>query len=215
MNTLLLARLLGLMWKLLVPLFTAVLMSQTVAAGTADHVSALSFDQAVVPAPTVKHRASADIEMANEQFVCERWIYRPPEQRKDGLLKLAQNNLGASRSVVALETEDWFSGASGVDVLESGAGDDVLADETRSSELLIIVGEGAGSVADAQRVRDFGDGLGRIRFIGDLQFKDLQISDDGSGNAVIFDTKNNQYIAVIDKTSSSYLTASEFSFSEQ
>lgn len=215
MNTLLLARLAGLMRKSLVALVTAVLVSQTAAAGAADYVSALSFERSLVHAPTEEHWVSFETKMTSEQPESDGCGQRPSVQRIAENLMLAQNNLGASRLVVARGPEDSLSGASGVDVLESGAGDDFLADGFGSSELLFIAGVGSGSIADAQRVRDFEDGLDLITITGDLQFKDLQIIGDGSGNTVIFDSKNNQYIAVVDRTNASTLTAIDFSFSEQ
>lgn len=107
---------------------------------------------------------------------------------------------------------DVIIGGAGSDRLFGGVDRDLLTGGSDADKFVFAAGEGGVLLSDADRISDFQDGDDKIVITGGLTFGDLTISDDGSGNATIFDNVNNQYIAVINGVSSASLSASDFIF---
>ncbi|MEO0980395.1 MAG: DUF5801 repeats-in-toxin domain-containing protein, partial [Pseudomonadota bacterium] len=126
---------------------------------------------------------------------------------------------------------DFIIGLGGSDTIFGGAGNDELygwiddgnklaggEDQDRlfggfgADEFVFAAGEGGNTAADADVVFFFQNGTDKITITGGLTFADLLISDDAFGNATIFDTVNNQYVAVVNGVSSSSLDSSDFLF---
>ncbi|WP_434051449.1 MAG: DUF5801 repeats-in-toxin domain-containing protein [Roseibium sp.] len=121
--------------------------------------------------------------------------------------------LGGSDTLIGGEGNDELYGILGNNKLIGGAGQDLLVSGAGSDELVFAAGEGSATAAGADRIQFYKDGSDTITITGGLTFADLVIGDDGAGNTTIFDTVNNQYVAVLTGISSAVLDASDFSFS--
>ncbi len=92
---------------------------------------------------------------------------------------------------------DTLRGNGGNDTLGGGAGRDMLTGGTGRDTFLFVSGEGSSSLGGADRVTDFENGRDRIEIQGVDNPADIEIRTNGS-DAVLFDTANNQYVAVIE-----------------
>lgn len=111
--------------------------------------------------------------------------------------------------------KDQLLGGAGTDTLAGGPDEDILKGNADADEFVFAANDGATALADADLIQDFEDGLDKIRITGGPSFNHLTISDDGSGNATVFDNANNKYVVVVQNTPASALTASDFIFSAQ
>ncbi|WP_299481206.1 DUF5801 repeats-in-toxin domain-containing protein [uncultured Roseibium sp.] len=121
--------------------------------------------------------------------------------------------LGGSDTLIGGEGNDELYAILGNNKLIGGAGQDLLVSGAGSDEFVFAAGEGSATAAGADRIQFYKDGLDTIVITGGLTFADLVIGDDGAGNAAIFETVNNQFVAVLTGISSAVLTSSDFSFS--
>lgn len=96
--------------------------------------------------------------------------------------------------------------------LAGGVDQDTLFSGIGADEFVFAAGEGSATLADADQIRFFQDGIDKIVITGGITFADLTISDDGFGNAAIYDNVNNQYVALVTLNSASILSAADFTF---
>ncbi|MBI3096424.1 MAG: M10 family metallopeptidase C-terminal domain-containing protein, partial [Rhodocyclales bacterium] len=98
---------------------------------------------------------------------------------------------------------DILRGGSGADRLVGGAGADVF---------VFAAGDGGATLAAADMLYDFEDGIDRIALAGGLEFADLTFSQgngtDTSANNTVIHTGNGEYLAVLLGTSA--ITAVDF-----
>ncbi|MEL6494791.1 MAG: CAP domain-containing protein [Cyanobacteria bacterium J06623_7] len=102
------------------------------------------------------------------------------------------------------QMSDNLQGGSGNDILYGGAGSDILVG---NSGVDVFVLE---SVAGTDTILDFNDGIDYLSLDGALNFADLNITNHSGGGVAIFNTNNNQLLAIVNNVSAADLTTADF-----
>ena len=107
---------------------------------------------------------------------------------------------------------DTLLGGAGADILRGGSGADRLVGGAGADVFVFAAGDGGATLAAADMLYDFEDGIDRIALAGGLDFADLTISQgngtDTSANNTVIRTGNGEYLAVLLGTSA--ITAVDF-----
>ncbi|MFA7293744.1 MAG: M10 family metallopeptidase [Rhodocyclaceae bacterium] len=131
----------------------------------------------------------------------------------DGIGNDSDNLLRGNRGhneLSGLGGNDTLLGGAGADVLQGGTGADRLVGGAGADVFVFATGDGGASLAAADLLYDFEDGVDRIALAGGLDFADLTFSPaDGTGNTVI-GTNSGEYLVVLLHTSASAITALDF-----
>ncbi|MDZ4254018.1 MAG: hypothetical protein U1A72_15720, partial [Sulfuritalea sp.] len=110
---------------------------------------------------------------------------------------------------------DTLLGGAGADVLQGGTGADRLVGGAGGDVFVFAAGDGGSTLAGADILYDFEDGIDRIALAGGLDFAGLVISQgngtDTAASSTVIGTSNGEYLAVLLSTSSSSITALDFS----
>ncbi|MDZ4255531.1 MAG: putative Ig domain-containing protein [Sulfuritalea sp.] len=109
---------------------------------------------------------------------------------------------------------DTQLGGAGADVQNGGTGADRLLGGAGADSFVFAAGDGGPTLAAADLLYDFEDGIDRIALTGGLDFADLSISqgngiDTATGNTVI-GTGSGEYLVVLLHTSASAITGVDF-----
>ncbi len=109
---------------------------------------------------------------------------------------------------------DTLLGGAGADVLQGGTGADRLVGGAGADVFVFAAGDGGTSLAAADMLYDFEDGIDRIALAGGLDFANLTITqgdgtDTAAGNTVI-GTSSGEYLAVLLNTSTGTITGLDF-----
>jgi Ca2+-binding RTX toxin-like protein len=93
---------------------------------------------------------------------------------------------------------DDLRGRDGNDQIDGGTGSDIIRTGSGSDKIILRIGDGGNTLADADIITDFTDGSDKLRLDGGLLFSQLVI-DQGSG-AYASDTiisKGTEYLAIL------------------
>ena len=135
----------------------------------------------------------------------------------DGTGNEADNLLRGNRGhnqLDGLGGNDTLLGGAGADILNGGTGADRLVGGAGGDVFVFAAGDGGSTLAAADLLYDFEDGIDRIALAGGLAFADLTISqgngtDTAAGNTVI-GTGSGEYLAVLLNLSPGSITAADF-----
>ena len=96
---------------------------------------------------------------------------------------------------------DTLLGGAGADILRGGSGADRLVGGAGADVFVFAAGDGGATLAAADMLYDFEDGIDRIALAGGLDFADLTFSQgngvDTSANNTVIRTGNGEYLAVL------------------
>ena len=135
----------------------------------------------------------------------------------DGTGNASDNLLRGNRAhnhLDGLGGNDTLLGGAGADVLQGGTGADRLVGGTGADVFVLAGGDGGASLAAADLLYDFEDGIDRIALAGGLDFAGLSVlpgngGDTGTHNTVIA-TGSGEYLALLLGVSASAITALDF-----
>ncbi len=121
---------------------------------------------------------------------------------------------GGHNALDGLGGNDTLLGGAGADVLRGGTGADKLVGGAGADVFVFAAGDGGSSLAAADLLYDFADGIDRIALAGGLTFSNLTFTpgngmDTAASNTVI-GTSNGEYLAVLINTSTSVITGLDF-----
>jgi len=103
---------------------------------------------------------------------------------------------------------DVLIGDAGDDTLRGGFGHDVLTGAAGADTFVLAAGEGGRTLAAADLITDFEDGVDAIGLAGGLSFADLGVANTGDGGAAI--SFGAELLAVLDGIDASLVTADDF-----
>ncbi|MDZ4254019.1 MAG: putative Ig domain-containing protein [Sulfuritalea sp.] len=135
----------------------------------------------------------------------------------DGTGNASDNLLRGNRGhnqLDGLGGNDTLLGGAGADVLMGGMGADRLVGGTGADVFVFAAGDGGSTLATADLLYDFEDGIDRIALTGGLSFAGLTVTqgngtDTATGNTVIR-TGSEEYLVVLLSVSASTITALDF-----
>jgi len=135
----------------------------------------------------------------------------------DGTGNAGDNLLRGNRGhneLSGLGGNDTLLGGAGADVLNGGTGADQLVGGAGADVFVFAAGDGGATLAAADMLYDFEDGIDRIALTGGLSFVDLTISqgngtDTATTNTVI-GTNSGEYLAVLLSAQAYNITQSDF-----
>lgn len=110
---------------------------------------------------------------------------------------------------------DVLWGDLGVDTLTGGSGDDVFV-IGRRNDVAGFLSTGGSTIAQANTITDFGDGLDLIALTGGLTFDDLDIfkgTGENVANTLIQDKSTGQYLANLQGIDLNTITKADFTYS--
>ncbi len=113
------------------------------------------------------------------------------------------------------KNNDVLWGDLGTDTLNGGTGDDVFV-IGRRNDVAGFVSTGSSTIADADYIADFGDGLDLIALTGGLNFEDLNIfqgTNENIANTIIQDKGTGEYLANLIGFDFNQLTKANFTYS--
>ncbi|MFB2970919.1 choice-of-anchor D domain-containing protein [Aerosakkonema sp. BLCC-F183] len=113
------------------------------------------------------------------------------------------------------EDNDVLWGDLGADSLSGGSGDDVFV-IGRRNDVSGFLTTGGPTIADADYITDFGDGLDLIALTGGLNFEDLNIlegSGENAGNILIQDKITKEYLVNLKGVDIDSITKANFTYS--
>jgi len=106
--------------------------------------------------------------------------------------------------------DDVLRGGAGDDVLRGGAGADTLTGGTGGDLFVLAPGDGGSSLAKADVITDFEDGVDRIGLAGGLQFSSLSISASGTGGSAISVATTGEVLAFVEGVAPGLLDTDDF-----
>ncbi len=109
--------------------------------------------------------------------------------------------------------DDALYGASGDDTLDGGTGKDTMAGGSGNDTFILRAGDGSTTPSSADAIYDFEDGTDVIGMDDGLSFDDLTIAqgiDSNASHTIVQYTSTSEYLAIIQDTSVSNITALDF-----
>ncbi len=106
--------------------------------------------------------------------------------------------------------DDTYAGGAGDDVLRGGTGADTLSGGAGSDLFVLAPGDGGASLAAADVLSDFEDGVDLIGLAGGLQFSDLTIGASGAGSSTISVATTGEILALVEGIVPSSLDTDDF-----
>ncbi len=109
--------------------------------------------------------------------------------------------------------DDTLKAYGGADILDGGTGADTITTGSGSDTIILRSGDGGGTVAAADIITDFSDGIDALGLAGSLSFASLTIVQGSGSNAndtLISITSTGEYLAVLQGISATNVTGSDF-----
>ena len=108
---------------------------------------------------------------------------------------------------------DILVGSAGSNTLDGGTGSDTIVTGAGTDTIVLRAGDGGATIADADVVTDFTDGMDVFRMEGGLQFTDITITQ-GTGSyaadSIIQVHSTGEYLALLTAISATTLTDADF-----
>ncbi|MDP3514693.1 MAG: hypothetical protein Q8S20_18275, partial [Sulfuritalea sp.] len=135
----------------------------------------------------------------------------------DGMGNASDNLLrgnGGHNVLDGLGGNDTLLGGAGADMLNGGTGADRLVGGAGGDVFVFAAGDGGSTLAAADLLYDFEDGIDRIALAGGLDFADLTITQgngiDTATSSTVIRIGSEEYLAVLLNISPGSITAADF-----